>query len=345
MAKHSKFVAVSMATGIAALALAMVPATGQAQGGFAAGFADPDAMDTLSSGQVGGGGAGQLALDRARGVAGQQPQAGGGGFQDPFGGGGGGGFQDPFAAGGGEEMVSFADTGEFSAASGGGIIDPNTGQAFSGAASVIGIQVIAGERILCNVTGQMLQDARKAKVNPMYKDSYYDDGVRGMDARADDQIYTKVTLVTDKMSPEAQLVKTRYIRALEVAEELPPNEFFNVIAATTEPLSDVPKLIKLEEDRDDKLSVWSSRFLRDFRVNPDQEGDWTFFETFMPPPPRTPLIPIPADFVPPGTQRPGEEQEGQEGGGVRNAVAGRFGADEIQSNPGASSSYFGGMGR
>ncbi|MCB2155738.1 hypothetical protein KQI84_12710 [bacterium] len=341
MAKRSNLKILGVAA-VAALALAAVPAVVSAQGGFASGFASPEAMDTLNSGSVGGGGAGQLALQRAQGVAGVNQQGGGGGFDsaDPFGGGGGG-------FGGDEGTVTFSDTGEFSGASGGAIIDPNTGQSFSGVASAVGIQVIAGERVICHVTGEMLQDARKTKVNPMYKDSYYDDGVRGMDARADDQIFTKVTLVNNVMSPEAHLVQTRYIRALQVAENLPPNEFFNVIAATTEPLSEVPKMIDLEADRDDKLGVWSSRFLRDFRVNPDQEGDWEFYQTFMPPPPRTPLLPIPANFVPPGSQRAGEEEgtTDEQGGGVRGAVAARFGADEIQSNAGASSSYFGGMGQ
>ena len=348
MAKRSNLKRLSVVVGVAALSLGVLPMALQAQGGFATGFADPESMDALNSGSVGGGGAGQLALDRARQVTSQPPGDGGGGFQDPFA--GGGGFDDGFSAGaaGQEAPVSFADTGDFGSV--GGIIDPNTGGTFSGVANVVGIQVIAGDRVVCHVTGEMLQDARKAKVNPMYKDSYYDDGMHGMDARADDQIYTKVSLVSNVMSPEAHLVKTRYIRALQAAENLAPNEFFNVMAATTEPLSDVPKMIDLEAERDDKLSVWSSRFLRDFRVKPDVEGDWEFYQAFMPAPPKTPGIPIPDSFTPPGTRSAadangqGGDPEGQ-GGGVRGAVAARFGADEIQSNAGASSSYFGGMGQ
>lgn len=314
------------------LAVAMFAAAGSlclAQGGFGDTFAAQSGFDTLN--QQGGGGVagGDLALNRARDVAGGGggDPFGGGGAGDPFGGGGGAG--DPFGGGGA------------GAPGGGGFSLPT-------------IKAIYGKRVVCHVTGQMLEDARETSASSAFQNQYYDDGKTGGDSTADDLVYTNVTFINDVLSPEAFLVKTRVIRALESAENLAPNEFFNVNVASTDPLSGVPQMLDLETDRDEKLLSWARRFLRDFRTNPDDEttGNWKFYPAFMPPPPRTPDAILPANFWP-ATDENGrffavQSTPGQAGGqggldaqqGVRDVM----GASNIQDNAAASSSYFGGMG-
>jgi len=43
----------------------------------------------------------------------------------------------------------------------------------------------------------------------------------------------------------------------------------------------------MEQDR--KLTDWAQRFLRDYRINPD-DPDSEFYPTYLPPPPRAPIL-------------------------------------------------------
>lgn len=342
MTKSSGLNALARAAAAAMLAL---PALAAAQGGFA-GIADPTAMDTLSGGSVGGP---SFAVDRARGVA-----------ADPFGGGGGDPFAtpagdpfatpagDPFGGGGGDPFGGGA--GAFGADPFGG------GAGFAGqpggfqAPQIPKIQAIYGTRVICRVTGEMLDDAVTVPVFDTFRDSYYDDGKTAMDLKANDFTYTNVTLKDDAMSPEAHLVLSRIVQGLRSLEDLPPNEFYSVLVASSDPLAGVPQMLDLERERDDKLGRWAEKFLEEFRIDPSESTKvgWDFYETYMPPPPVPPFKDVPAGFFPPNAERSGGDEANQEGGaaggGATGAVRSAFGADNIQGNAGASSSYFGGAG-
>jgi hypothetical protein len=336
-----------------ALAGAFALACGQAmgQGGFA-GIADPESLDTLSGQSVGGGGTGQLALDRARGLQAGDP-FGGGATTDPFGGpsDGFGAPGDPFAAGpgGAPQQVDFGFNDEFGPAT--GIADP--GGAGATGLAVPTFKAIYGTRYTCRITGQILDDARQVSILASAKESYYDDGETAGDAEANDLTFTNVQFDESLISPEAHLVKTRLIRALQWAENRPAHEFFNVVVASTDPLANVPSVLDLEAERDDKISVWAKRFLRDYRVDPDApDGVWEFSQSFMPPPPRVPTLDLPSTFLPARNAiEAGVELDddlatngGATGGpvpaGAQQAVGNAFSTDTIQDNPGASSGYF-----
>ncbi len=334
--------------------MALLALSGEAfaQGGFA-GLADPAALDTLSGASTGpGGGAGYV--DRARGVAANDPFADpfGGGGADPFGGGGfAGGGADPFGgggfAGGGDPFGGggFAGGGD---PFGGGAFGAQPGQQGFQAPQIPKVEAVYGTRVVCRVTGQMLDDAVKVRVLDTFRDTYYDDGKTGMDYKANDFVYTNVTLRDDVMSPEAHLVMTRIIQGLRSLEAVEPNDFFNVLVASTDPLAGVPQMVDLERDRDEKLGRWAEKFLQDFRVDPSESDvqGWDFYETYMPTPPLPPLKDIPAAFFPPNADvAGGQGQNGGPGGnGVQDGVRNAFGANNIPGNDAASSSYFGGAG-
>jgi hypothetical protein len=341
----------------------LLPASTWAQGGFATGFASPDAMDAWNAQSVGAG-TGQLALDRARGVAG-----GGGGFSDPWAQGG-GGFADPYSFGGGGAFPPpgggfgpadpySSDPAMFGADPSMGFGFPGGGPMYAGGQPAFGAGVVAtipkviaiyGERVICPVTKKILKDADEVPVFQTFVDSYYDDGQTGMDYKANDGVYTNVTLVTDQMDPEAHLVKTRLIRGLAILEELEPNFFFGVPVSSTDPLAGVPQVLDLEDARDVKLRQWAERFLNDFRVDPDAgAGSWKFHPTFLPPPPFPPLENLPANFRPAfASKEEKAEQERQQRLGVRpgqgqqgqGGLADRIGTSDIGANPAASSAYF-----
>jgi len=322
-------------------ALLALPCATPAQGGFA-GLADPAAMDTLSGGSAGGP---SFAVDRARGAA-ADPFGGGGG--DPFGAPAGGdpfgapvGGGDPFGGGGFGGGDPFGGAGGFGQPAGGGFQAPQIPK----------IQAIYGTRVVCKVTGEMLDDAVTVPVFDTFRDSYYDDGKTGMDLKANDFTYTNVTTKNDVMSPEAHLVLTRIVQGLRSLEDMPPNEFYSVIVASTDPLAGVPQMLDLERERDDKLGRWAEKFLEDYRVDPGESGKmgWDFYETYMPPPPLPPFENVPANFYPPLGEKTGGQQgaPGAPGGGGFDATGGirnAFGANNIQGNAAASSSYFGGAG-
>ncbi|MDK2973136.1 MAG: hypothetical protein PWP23_2891 [Candidatus Sumerlaeota bacterium] len=341
--------------GLASLAaVALLPALSSAQGGFATGFADFEAMDTLNSGSTGAGGTGQLALDRARGVAGGgssygadpfgAPASGGTTYgADPFGAPAGGGAAysaDPFGAAGGGGAAYSADPFG-GAVPGAGTYQPPSAYSAGVVQGIPKVVAIYGERVICPVTGNIISDAVEVPVFQTYVDQYYDDGANGLDYKANDQIYTNVTLVTDRMDPEAHLVKTRLIQGLRTLERLEPNAFFNIPVSSTDPLAGVPQVIDLEEDRDKKLADWADRFLNEFRVNPEAgTGEWDFFETYMPVPPYPPLEPIPGNFYPPFDSKEAEEAAAKAEEDAQGGLAGRVGTDAIEPNAGASSAYF-----
>jgi hypothetical protein len=304
-------------------------------------------MDTLNSAPTGGGNFG-FAMDRANSAVGaaNANQANpfgapaGDPFGNPFGAPAGDPFGNPFGApagdpfgGGGAQPNPFgAQPNPFGAPTGFGA--PSFAPVAQATLSAWG-----GERVICHRTGQILQDAREINILVSQVGSYYDDGENGNDAVAGDNIYTNITISRDFISPEAHLIKTRLVQTLQYASELTPMEFTLERVATTEPLSGLPKVVTLEEERDKSLRDWANRFLRDYRVNPEDPTSG-FVRAFLPPPPRAPNIPLPAPFTPNPQEVPVAGAFPGAGGGA--GFGDEFGSGGVTGEPvgNASSRYF-----
>lgn len=323
-------------------ACSFAPAPAPAQNPFAPPL---DAMDELNSGPTGAPGPGFNPADRARNAvnaANNRPAAnpfGGpaGGQANPFGGGANQG-NNPFGAPAGGQGNPFGGGAGGFAPPGGGFAPPGQ-QGFAPAAPAIAKRKAwGGTRIKDARTGEILQDAKEIDVLETWIDNgeYVNDGKTKNDGAVDD-IYTNITVVSNRISPESAVVRSKLIRTLAYTENLSPMEFFQVRVATTEPLSPLPKVLDLETDRDKALSEWFETFLGDYFTE-DENGDRILIPTYIPPPPRAPNIPLPLNFTP--ESLPVDEEgnvigvEGLAGGaggggGVTGAVRGRFGADDI----------------
>ncbi len=307
----------------AALVLAAPGAWAQIGAGF---YAPPDAMDELSGAPVGGGGTGQVALDRARGLQQQPPSMM---YDDPAM----GAFDqytDPamgFTQYPGDPW-GFGPPGQFGQQQQ-MMVEPEPDT----------LVAWGGERIFCQRTGVMLQDAREIRILAEHAGAYYDDGETGHDAVADDNIYTNITISREWVSPESQLVRTRLIRALELAEELDAREFALLPVATTEPRNPFPKMQDLAVDKDTRMRNWIDTFLREYRIDP-ADPDSEMYRTYLPVPPRAPNIPMPMSFTP-HMPEPEEFDQFQQGlgpagfgGGFDPAMGGMGGG------AGAGAAYF-----
>lgn len=318
--KNSRILTLAMVAGICAL------------GGFASAQGDPftpplDAIDTLNSGSASGGLDANRLLGSARDAAFGASNPGG--SRDPFtppANDGAPGFTPPPAFGGPPSGFSPGAPGAPGAAAG----LPRTSTA------------IGGFRIISAISGDVLNDARSAKV--ISTDGYFDDGANGGDAIAGDGVFSAIVTSNEYISAGEFLIKTRSIKGLKVLEDISPQDFYNVRVATTEPVSSLPKLTALEADRDKKLTEFSDRFLRDFRVNPDDPAS-PLIQVFVPFPPKAPNLPLPVEFSP--RARPNDTQAATQGGGRDNLSATGLSAgaktdDSVNGTPigGASSRYF-----
>jgi hypothetical protein len=323
---------------LVAAALLGLLATAPAQDPFNAPF---DAMDTLNSAPTGGGGVGSIALDRARGVAANPggPAAFGPGAFGPGALGPGGAFPQPIIPG------EFGFAAQPSAPT---YVPPATLRAWGGERVVEFTPDPNADPNEYPVSA-ILADAREIKILATAAGSYFNDGKRGFDAKADDDIYTNITVRRDYISPEAAIVRTRLIRSLRHLSGLNPREFNLVRVASTEPLSPLPKMIELEEIQDMRLARWMEEYLNPYRKDaatnplfpwsnrpesevagatvtsvPYTEPNIEFVRAFVPPPPRAPNIKLPLNFRP--TNPP-------QGAGLQQGVPGGFGGQGLEPYP------------
>ncbi len=209
------------------------------QAQIGAGFlADPESMDTVSGASTGSAGGSNFApINRAQNAVNRanNPQQGnpfgpGGGGSNPFGPGAGAAGGNPFgpgagAAGGGAPNPFGAAPSPFGAP-GGNFNDPfgGGGAGTGGFSSYVPPPTLTawgGERITCHRTGEILQDAREISILADSAGQYYDDGESGNDAAAGDNIYTNITVSSNFISPEANVIKTKLIRTLQFVSPPP----------------------------------------------------------------------------------------------------------------------------
>lgn len=300
--------------GLILVGLAIIPTVVLAQG-FAGGFAaDPGAINTLNSG--GGGVNAQFALDRTNAAVGGFPGAGGNSF-------------DTFGAPPPGGPAPFAGFG----------VPAQAIQAQQPVVQQTTVSAIYGDRVICPVTGRLLEDAIEAPVLDQFINEYSDDGKTLGDYKADDGTFTNARFVRDFISPEAMYTKTLNLRVLSIMEQYNPLEFSNVISASTDPTSSLANTQELEEIRDAKLEAWAGEFLTSFKIDPKdaKEENSVFFQSFMPDPPLTPRVQIPPTFVPPRVVVEASGLAGPQAGPTGEAIAGQ--PSFFQDTFGGFSSY------
>lgn len=302
----------------AGLAFCLSPAWSQVGGGF---VAPTDAMDTLNQGPVGPTGAGQQALERAQQLPGAQTPGGLPGDELP-------GLEAFDLPGAGEQIGEAAGRAR---------------QALTGT-----ITVITGTRVFDAVTGELLDDPQERQVAAALRDSFFDDGTHG-DLLAEDGQYTNVDTRSDVVGPLNQRVKEQLVKALLVAEQMGPIEFYGLTLLSTqrhrdiprsrawklvpdedgpgymlrevevdEPLT-VPKFREVRMERDAKLrDDWADRFLQEYRKNKDSLTS-EFYPLYIPLPPVPPSTapPAPETWQPFATPNVLEDIEGEDGGRIR----------------------------
>jgi len=206
-------------------------------------------------------------------------------------------------------------------------------------------RVLLGEKVYCPVTGRLIQDARWQVVwETNAQRDFYDDGTHG-DFKAGDDVYTRIVVREDEISSVAWRSLQNNKNMIEAAATLDPLQFFKIPALTNDPASRVPLAVDKERDQDARLLQWNSKFLRPFRVDPDNDLS-QFFRPLIPEPPIPPDVPAPQGFVPTGS-----EQLVGTGGGPQGDAFDNFmntsgglrpnqGVTGTPANPAASSNYF-----
>ncbi len=323
----------------------------QIGGGF---IAPSSALDALSSGPVGPGGAGALALDRARNLPGAppgpvQPTTPARTTLSP-----GRGFAVPALPGGAAETL-----------------DPVIPKE----------KVMAGTRVRDHITGELLDDPHEQLVPASEQTNFYDDGTHG-DIEAGDGKFSLVDVRDDVLGEGTQRAKEQLVRALVVAENLSPLEFYGFTLMSTElhapyrPKSswklvpdpeggpgltlaqvpverpkDVPDYREWVGRKDDKVKEdWADRFLKSYRINPDSlESE--FYPLYIPNPPQPPQVEPPdadqwtpfsdPDAITRLLSGQGADTTGFGGGGASSPFGPRGGVTGVSMNPGTSSNYFG----
>lgn len=268
--------------------------------------------------------------------------------QNPFAGGGpagGGDGANPFGGGAGGGAPGFDGGGGF----GGG------GDNFGGAPADDGQprlppipqqrRVLLGEKVYCPVTGRLIQDARWQVVwETNAQRDFYDDGTHG-DLKAGDDVYTRIIVREDEISSVAWRSLQNNKNMIEAASELDPLQFFKIPATTNDPASRVPLSVDKERDQDARLLQWNSKFLRPYRVDPDNDLS-SFFKPLIPEPPIPPDVPAPQGFVPEGTDENANAAGGGQGDAFDNflntsgGLRPNAGVTGTPANPAASSNYF-----
>lgn len=286
-------------------ALASLPASAQISAAGALGGAE--GMNTLNSGGAGPGGAGNLALDRARNLN-QGGMPGTPGTPGTPGGFGSINAEDFQSAA--QEVVQFVKF-------------------------LFPLKVITGTRVRDAITGELLDDAREKFVRDEDRENYFDDGTHG-DITADDGQYTRVDERSDVIGQSHQRVKEQLVKALSVAENYDPLEFYGFTIMSTDRLESEPRnrvwkmradpdgrpgMVMVEEPTDTPVVVpkyrdwqhkkdidvirsgWMKDFLADFRKNPDNMAS-EFHPVYVPLPPPVPGIkpPVEAAWAPFGQQ-------------------------------------------
>lgn len=288
-----------------------LPAQAQTMGDAMAGM---DAMDTMNQQPVGGGGAGQVGLNRARNAAGQAPP----GMMPPGAppGGMGGTQYGPRRQGGVSQFGG--PGGQLGPAPAPGM---GGGQGYAPAPTPTPtpeptFTAIEGQRIYDAVTVRLapdptvLEDPRRFQITEDEKSQFYDDGQTGGDQEANDGIFSNIVTSPNKdeyMGGLSFYYLTKTINMVSAAQSMDPLEFFGLSAITNERFSTVEKRRLRVAERDGHVykvnesglfePCWSKEFLDLYRKN-QGDPESAFFDLYVPKPPAPPAGTPPQGWVP-----------------------------------------------
>jgi hypothetical protein len=163
-------------------------------------------------------------------------------------------------------------------------------------------RVLTGERVSDHISRQILSDIRYVYVpKDEVEGNYFDDGTHG-DEEADNLLYTNISERDDVIGAETHKILARLLVALTKSEELNPLEFFRLQVLTTETISEIGNWREEEGVRDKWIREWAIRFVREYRINPDDMTS-PFLPLYVvpPPPPPSLRVPTPVDnaWLPP----------------------------------------------
>ena len=218
------------------------------------------------------------------------------------------------------------------------------------------ITVISGVRVFDAISGELVDDVIKKKVDESEKDKYFDDGTHG-DMVAGDEIYTRVDgEQRDVIGAASQKVKERMITALKVAADYGPIEFYGYTLMSTDRQQPIPRneawtltkdpsggpgLVLAERAVDKPIEVpkyrdkmrekdakvkddWSLRFLQEYRKKKDDLSS-EFFPVYLPQPPRPPATLPPVGWTPFADPTASQKAKLAENPIYRNAINGNQG--------------------
>lgn len=189
------------------------------------------------------------------------------------------------------------------------------------------VKAIVGTRVFDAVSGELLDDARERFITDGQKTLYYDDGTHG-DPTPDDGQFALVDSRSDVIGPGQQRVKEQLVKALIVAENYDPLQFYGYTLMSTDQQKSAPrnrayklvpdprggpgmvleeaeieKPLELPDYRDKQYekdvkvlrSSWIKDFLADYRKEPDSLSS-EFHNVYIPLPPPVPSVKPPIEF-------------------------------------------------
>lgn len=182
------------------------------------------------------------------------------------------------------------------------------------------ITVLTGTRVFDAVTGALLDDAIQKQVKKEEASKYYDDGTHG-DPAANDGELAKVDENHHALGLANQRFKEQLVKALLVADDFTPLQYFGIPIASAERVSStprnrtwsivpdpnggpgftfrevpitspisIPNYREKQKEKDTNIkNNWAVRFLQEFRSDKDDMTS-QFYTLYIPLPPQPPAM-------------------------------------------------------
>lgn len=131
------------------------------------------------------------------------------------------------------------------------------------------VKVKDGEKVICAKTGVVLKDVevKEIPLSELGEGVYFDDGTHG-DEKANDEIWSKITIRKDVISEDANAVKEKLEAICDYARDMSPVEFYGVYMASEDRSPNLVSASFLERRRDEFIIEFRQRALASY-VNPD----------------------------------------------------------------------------
>jgi hypothetical protein len=127
------------------------------------------------------------------------------------------------------------------------------------------VKIKDGEKIICAKTGVVLKDVAIKEIpeRDLGEGVYFDDGTHG-DEKANDMIFSRITVRKDVISQEANSVKEKLEIFCQYVRDMNPVEFYGIYMAAEDPNSNSVSASFLERRRDEFIISYRQRVLENF---------------------------------------------------------------------------------